>query len=484
MAGVTQTIGHTPAPAPVLTSAPAPFSARCSGTAAAVLSGALAAGLGLGVLVALAMVLWVCSPYPDSSVGGALHGAAALWLLAHGTELTRTSTLSGGPAPVDVAPLLLLALQLWLAHRAGYEAAGAQSGREDGVPGRASARGRRGADGLTAGAWGARDAGGGGEYGARLPAGAAWAGVLLGYLVVAAGVAGYADGGGLRPVWSSTARLVLLVMAAVAVGVGRARGTLHPRRPPRRTAVAERGDAVRGDAVRGGGRRVPRRRMRATALRAAGTGLLVLLAGGALVALVSLERHETLARTWFLRLAEDGPGRAAVLLLVLALVPNAAVWGASFALGPGFLLGTAHLVAPLGPAPVPLLPGSPVLALLPAHGYGAPASWVAVAVPLAAGLALAWRTVERAAPAYGERDEAWGWVRTVLVVLEAAALYGLAVAGVCAMAGGPLGVAALARFGPVWWQTGIAAAGWALAVGAPAAVVLRGVRVRTWARWW
>ena len=83
----------------------------------------LAAGLGLGSFAVLVMVLWISSPYPDSGPGGALHVAAALWLLAHGAELVRTDTLSGAPAPVGITPLLLLALPVWLVHRAARDAA-------------------------------------------------------------------------------------------------------------------------------------------------------------------------------------------------------------------------------------------------------------------------------------------------------------------------------------------------------------------------
>ncbi|MFD0394538.1 DUF6350 family protein [Streptomyces nogalater] len=91
---------------------------RSPGLAASLLGGAVAAGLGLGVMAVLVMVLWVSSPYPDSGPAGALHVTAALWLLAHGVELVRTDTLSGAPMPVGVTPLLLLALPVWLLYRA------------------------------------------------------------------------------------------------------------------------------------------------------------------------------------------------------------------------------------------------------------------------------------------------------------------------------------------------------------------------------
>ncbi|WP_046249604.1 DUF6350 family protein, partial [Streptomyces sp. MBT28] len=111
------------------TARPAPLSLlrtrwrdRSPGLAAGLLGGAFAAGLGLASCAVLVTVLWVSSPYPDSGPGGALHVAAALWVLAHGAELVRADTLSGTPAPVGVTPLLLLLLPVWLLHRAARDA--------------------------------------------------------------------------------------------------------------------------------------------------------------------------------------------------------------------------------------------------------------------------------------------------------------------------------------------------------------------------
>lgn len=85
--------------------------------APAVAAGAAAAGLALAALAAVALLLWVVSPFPDRGLGGALHIATGLWLLAQGAELLRDGTPSGVPAPVGVTPLLLTALPVWLLHR-------------------------------------------------------------------------------------------------------------------------------------------------------------------------------------------------------------------------------------------------------------------------------------------------------------------------------------------------------------------------------
>ncbi|MHC0433542.1 cell division protein PerM, partial [Streptomyces sp. O3] len=153
---------------------------RASGVAAALLGGALAAGLGLGALAVLVMGLWISSPYPDSGPSGALHVAAGVWLLAHGTELIRTDTLSGAPAPIGLTPLLLVALPGWLLHRAARDAVYA-------------------GDGATA------------------PRGAL-CGVVAGYLLVGAAATAYATGGPLRPDVPSAALHVpaVAVLAAAA----------------------------------------------------------------------------------------------------------------------------------------------------------------------------------------------------------------------------------------------------------------------------
>lgn len=368
---------------------------RSSRLVAGVLGGALAAGLGLGAFVALVTVLWISSPYPDSGPGGALHVAAALWLLSHGVELVRTDTLSGGPAPVGLVPLLLLALPVVLLHRSARDHAGDGSG--------VSAR-------------------------------ATWAGLVVGYTTVGAVVTLYASGGVLRPSWWWAALCVpLLAALAAGTGVWAARGCPRPPLP-----------ALLGGAPG----TADRRQVAAAASRAAGAGVLVLGGGGALLVAVSLVWHGGAARDSFLQLTEGLSGRFAVLLLCLALVPNAALWAAAYALGPGFLLGAGHPTNPLeAAAPAALLPPFPLLAAVPAGG-GTPVYWAVGAVPLAAGVTVGWFIAARAAA----RPAPWSAARTVVAAFLAALLSAAAFALLTLLAGGRLGVAALTAFGPVWWQ--------------------------------
>ncbi|MFB7115644.1 DUF6350 family protein [Streptomyces sp. NPDC056190] len=420
---------------------------RSPGLGACFLGGAVAAGLGLGSFAVLVVALWISSPYPDSGPGGALHVVGALWLLAHGAELIRTETLTGVPAPVGVTPLLLLALPAMLVHRA------------------------------------ARDATDGGDGGPLVPPRTAWTGVVLGYLAVGSGVAAYADGGALRTSWAWAAVCVPLVTAAAAAsGVWTAYGCPHA---PLERALHRLPGGVRRLLLGPG----PRARL-GVAARAAGAGAMVFAGGGALMLVVSLVVHAGTVQGAFLELTESWSGRFAVLLLCLALLPNAMLWAAAYSLGPGFVLGAGHAVGPLSSAPAPLLPPFPLLAAVPDPGPGTALNWATASLPVTAGLTMGWfvaRSAVReerggAEPDGGEARAgvpAWSWRRTVagagLACLLCAAVLGV----LAALAGGPLGGAALARFGPVGWQVGAAALVWTATAAVPTAAALRAWRCRS-----
>ncbi|SPF02378.1 hypothetical protein SMA5143A_3133 [Streptomyces sp. MA5143a] len=397
---------------------------RSSELVTGMLGGILAAGLGLGAFVALVMVLWISSPYPDSGPGGALHVAAALWLLSHGVELIRTDTLSGDPAPVGLVPLLLLGLPLVLLHRSARDHAG------DG----------RGAD-----------------------VRATWAGLVTGYTAVGGAATLYASGGVLRPSWWWAVMCVPAV-AALAAGTGVWAACGRPRLP----LPAPLGAALEPEG---------RRQVLTAAGRAAGAGALALVGGGALLVAVSLVGHGDAVRGSFPQLAEGWSGRFAVLMLCAALLPNAAVWAAAYALGPGFVLSSGYVVAPLSvtaPAPAAPLPPFPLLAAVPTGG-GTALTWAVGVVPLAAGVTVGWFTGARAA---AERGAPWSMRRTAAAALVAAALCAVAVALLTILASGPLGVAALSHFGPLWWQTGGAAGAWVATAALPVALSSRWWRAR------
>ncbi len=415
---------------------------RSPGLGIGFLGGVVAAGLGLGSFAVLVIALWISSPYPDSGPGGALHVAAALWLLAHGAELVRSNTLTGVPAPLGVTPLLLFALPVLLVHRA------------------------------------ARDATDGGDGGPLVPPRTAWAGVVLGYLGVAGAAAAYAAGGALRPSWPWMVVWVPLV-AAVAAGSGVWTAYGCPRAPLER-ALRALPPGVRRLLLGPG----PRARLGAST-RAAGAGAVVFVGGGALVLGVSLVGHGATAQGAFLRLTEGWTGRFAVLLLCLALLPNAVLWAVAYALGPGFQLGAGHVVAPFASAPAPMLPSFPLLAAVPDAGPGTSLNWAASAVPVAAGLTIGWFVAGAAVRDGRDADgnvigpkRAWSWRRTIAGASLGCLLCAIGLGVFAELAGGALGNAELSRFGPVGWQVAGAALLWTLVPAVPTALV-----VRAWRYW-
>ncbi|WP_234010577.1 DUF6350 family protein, partial [Streptomyces sp. SPB074] len=154
-----------------------------------------------------------------------------------------------------------------------------------------------------------------------------------------------------------------------------------------------------------------RREVLNTVLRAAGATVLGLVGGGALLLVTTLSAHSEAARGAFGRVSDDWSGLIAVLLLAVALVPNAVLWAASYALGPGFLIGTGHPVALTGATPLDGLPPFPLLSALPAHGDPAPSTWAVLALPPAAALLAGHLAGRAAAPVRPEEADARVWSR-------------------------------------------------------------------------
>jgi Family of unknown function (DUF6350) len=253
-----------------------------------------------------------------------------------------------------------------------------------------------------------------GDVSASLRLVAAVAGV---YALVAAVVAGLSGSGALRP-----SPVAALVHASLVGAVGAGLGVLR--------------QAGTGRAVAG----LLPARLRRTAPPAA-AALAVLLGGGALLAGGSLVVHGGLA-TELARAGQPGVvGGVALLLLGLTLVPNAAVWGASWLAGPGFAVGVGTAVGPFGVTlgPVPALP---LLAALPADRVPAWVGALALLVPLAAG-GLAGLLAHRRG--LGRVD-----------VLLTGPLAGLAAGVLAAWSGGPVGDGRLSAVGPSPWRLAVA----------------------------
>ncbi|SCK28190.1 hypothetical protein H180DRAFT_02197 [Streptomyces sp. WMMB 322] len=429
----------------------------------------LAAGLGLAALTVLVLLLWIVSPYPESGAGAALHLAADLWLLGHGSALVRTETLSGIPAPVALTPLLLVIPPVCLLHRACTQALAAGGDESAGDA-------RTGAD--------AEDV-----PGPLAPLGC----VAGGYLVTGAVTVLFASAGPVRAdVLSASVRLPLFVLCVAAAAMWPGWGRTPPAAPNEldRAAGSPSGGRTQWPAVPTAREpdfpapvlaeaRALSRRLRPA--RTALTAMAVLCGGGLVVTLGALLWHVDEVQSAFPRLAGDSwTGQFAVLLLVIALLPNAAVWAAAYGLGPGFALGTGAVVGPFTQTGAASLLPFPLLEALPAAGGGPGllGGIAAVAVPLAAGATVGWYVARAAAPVTGRCEAAVSRRATLAVVALVGCECAVGVAVLAAFSGGALGTEAMAVLGPSWPLTGVAAFLWAVLVGAPVALAMRAWRLR------
>ena len=166
---------------------------------------------------------------------------------------------------------------------------------------------------------------------------------------------------------------------------------------------------------------------------------LVLLVCGAALVLTQLIRHLDRVTALHQALNPGVAGGIALLLAQLALVPNALVWAAAYALGSGFAVGTGSVVAPAA-TELGLLPGLPLLGALPAAGPGGPVLlfWLAAGA-LAGGLAATLVVRSRPAMRFDASSLAGGLT---------GALAGVVFVALGWAAGGDLGVVRLTGLGP------------------------------------
>ncbi len=457
MVVVTQTTDRSP----TLSSRGRAALQRPSAAREAFLGGVVAAGLGLGAFSVAVLLLWITSPSPASSPDGALHVAADLWLLGHGADLVRTETLSGHSMPIGLLPLLIGLVPCWMLYRAAQHAVYQQE-TPDGD-----------------GQWVSEESAGDPRT--------AFVWVSGGYLLVGLAAALYAASGPLHVhVVSAVLHLPVVVGTVAALGVWVADGRFPVRLPTRFKAPLLR---VRGAdrAVRAlvwvRGRSWCRRRPLMAALRAGASSLVVLMGCGALLTATSMLSHSGAAQLAFLQLSDVWSGRFAVLLVSLALLPNAIVWGAAYGVGAGFAAGGGSVIAPLGVTSTPKLPDFPLVAALPDDGSGVPLVWM---TGVTAGMSLALFIGIASARRLGRGDRpSWTLTETTLLATLAALGCSAAMALLAAVSGGPLGVGILADLGPSWWRTGGTTLGWTVLFGVPGALVVRWFRlyVPTWMTW-
>jgi uncharacterized protein DUF6350 len=234
------------------------------------------------------------------------------------------------------------------------------------------------------------------------------------YCLAALGVALMSRGSTVQVGLGRTA-LASVVMGLAAGGAGMLRGSgLLPRLAGR---------------VPGGAR---------ATLRGAAAGLATMLGAGALLFAGSLVAHFSTAVDIASGMRAGVVGGALIVLVGVCLAPNAVVYAAAFAAGPGFALGTGTAVAPSGVRLGPL-PAFPLLAAVPRD---VSAGWLQalVAVPVVAGV-IAGLVVARRSPTVGP-------VRAGLLGGLAGLLGAVGFAVLCQLASGSVGPGRMHDVGP------------------------------------
>ncbi|PBC79404.1 hypothetical protein BX265_4206 [Streptomyces sp. TLI_235] len=389
------------------------------------LVGARTALLALSVIAVPVLGLWVLTPYGDITARGALRLSCALWLLGHGAPLGR-----GAGAPFTLTPLLLTAVSLGLLRRAGARA-GARTPR-------------------SAGAWRA-----------ALPVG-------VGYLAVAA--LAVAECSGPEAVLRAEPAADLAAVAAVTVtglawGHCAAHGVPRPALPAAVTARLRAWTPADW---------APPQDAAAALRRAAGSWLLGLLAAGGLL-LTTAIAFGTAGRS-AAGLADGPAGVLGLLLGCTLLLPNAALWAAAYALGPGFAVGTGTAVSPAD-THLGAVPEFPLLTLVPTGTPGTAGQAVLATLPLLAGAVPA-LLLGRAASGRGT-DRPWHPAGTAAVAFAAVLAVSAAAAVAAWISGGALGSGRMSVLGPGPWQAAVTAAGWSGAVVPPGALLARWILARS-----
>nr|WP_245623315.1 DUF6350 family protein [Spirillospora albida] len=368
-------------------------------------------GIGLAVLTTITLIGWIAAPRTALGHGmpGVFRTAVNFWLVSHHAGF---STAHGR---VGLLPLGVLVLPGAMLYRGG--------------------------------AWMIRGAGR-----PRRPRAAVVRVALalaVPYSVLAALLALAAAGPTVQPsAWQ--ALVASFVVAVVAGGLGAARAVVAAQ-----VAAQARGERVRSGL--GALLRLLPPRPRSLVIGVTGS-VAVLLASGALLVGVSLALHMRDATRLYDMLAPGVVGGALLLLVELAFLPNAVIWGMAYAVGPGFSVGTRTSVSPTGVF-LDAVPAFPPLAALPEPGPAPVISLLALAAPFVAGAVGGTLTIRTMPSSVDEAAPLWGFA--------SGALTGVVAAVLTALSGGPLGGGRLTTVGPSTWQVGLMAA---LEVGVSAAI--------------
>lgn len=364
---------------------------------AGLVAAAWSATIGLALLTIIAIVTWIAAPHGPVAGGipGVLRAAVQMWLVAHHAGFT----LLDGATQIRVGllPLGLIAAPGLLLLRSGE-----WLGRVGGVT----------------------------RLRHVVPAALTLAAP---YALLSAGLATLARTDLVRPS-TSQALVGCFLVASLAGGVGVLRALGWRRVLPLLS---------------------PRVR---SLLAGVGGGVAVLVVCGSLLVGISLAVHLQRAQALAEALAPGIVGGVLLVGVQIVFVPNAILWGISYAVGPGFAIGAGTSVA-LDGVRLGELPTLPLLAALPEPGPAPAVSFAAIAAPLLAGVVAGVLTIRVLPTLNSESAALWG--------LVSGGGAGLVVGLLAALSGGPIGGGRLVTVGPSGWQ--VAAVG-VLEVGVTAAI--------------
>jgi hypothetical protein len=365
-------------------------------------------GIGLAVLTTVTLIGWIAAPRTALGVGlpGVFRTAINFWLVSH------HAGFSVQHGRVGLLPLGVIVVPGALLHRSG--------------------------------GWMIR-AGGVRRRRPRIAVAHVALALAAPYALLAGLLALAASSPVIRPsAWQ--ALVACFMVALIAGGLGAARAVV---------AQAAAGHRVRSGL--GALLRLLPERPRSLMIGVAGS-VAVLLATGAILVGASLAVHMSEATRLYDMLAPGIVGGILLLLIELAFLPNAVIWGMAYAIGPGFSVGVGTSVSPTGVF-MDVVPAFPPLAALPEPGPAPLVSLLALAVPFAAGAVGGTLTVRAMPSQVYEAAPLWGFF--------SGALTGVVTAVLSALSGGPLGGGGMATVGPSAWQVGLLAA---LEVGISAAI--------------
>jgi hypothetical protein len=383
-------------------------------------AGASAALLSMLIIALPALVAWVASPQSTVDWPRALSVGSCIWLLANGAPL------SSGPATISLMPLLLTIIPLVVATMAARRIV---MQLDDGRPARFSGWGGLRRDVADAG----------------LTFASSYAAVGL---VVALATAGDPLHASLPGSVVGTAVVgAVSMLAALALEF---RGQIGSVAPDLAGVVEA---------------RVPIHLRRA--IRPGLWGASAIFGAGVALTLVMVVMHLGRIGRLYDALGADPVGTVMLSLGQLTVLPNVALWAASWMAGPGFGLGegTAITWSHSNPGLLPLIPG---LGAVPAPGPLPAGLWFSVLVPVAAGALVGWRALRVVA-------RLSSWQAKASVAGAACAVAALILTLATALAGGSLGAARLSGLGAPSLVFGASVLG-ELLLGAAAVVCLSHLR--------